>query len=577
MSMPIWKTEHTTKLPEDAKEMLRFHLGDDDFNGNIMFAYNMPSKRRKMSTMKVCKSSEVSDFLDKMYTSDWKNYYVTANTFSTNKRRNSNAFSLDNIVIDIDAHDDSKAHSYYHVIDAAIDELLRVMHAELIDNDIIAEPNSIVRTGRGVQLWWKIKQTYAKCDALKVYRYIVENYCNWFNYLIQNTHGISWLQVDAASSKKHMGLFRIPGTTNFGAGRLATCEMVHTYTYELFELADNISEYSPDKVEEREEKKMKAIEEIKRKRMHKMNPVESMQYLYGHGVRRLSWLNKLAEMRKSSGVPLRNNTLLVCYCTCVTLCSMPENNAMAYVYDLNKKFDEPLTDAQIKNCLCTAKKKRGYKFSDTTIIQYLNITPEEQKKIGMLDKPGHDKNRHAARAKRNADKKADRDAAICHAYEETNNVFKAAEIAGCCAATVRKVLKAAGKAFDPVVRKFVTPASVAIERLEDSIEEEDAIYEAHDLIEVIKNKYMYKVYDKDDLKLLEDARQTTPTRNRIRVKTLLEVASFRIEAAIILAKEWQDEKLIKWRPIGLCEDPPEGLDPLMALSMVSYPGRDDPF
>lgn len=435
-----------------------------------------------------------------------------------------------------------------------------------------------MRTGRGIQLWWKIEQTYAKCDALKVYRYVVENYCNWINFIIQNTTGISWLQVDAASSKKHMGLFRIPGTTNFSAGRLATCKLMHTYTYELFELADGISEYSPDKIEEREEKKEKAIEEFKKKKHTvSMAPEESMRYLYGHGVRRIQWLTKLARKRRMGGLPLRNNMLLVCYSTCTTLCSMPDVNAMAYVRELNSWFKTPLTEKEIENCLCTAKKKRGYKFSDATIIQYLNITPEEQQAIGMLDKPGTDKNRHAARAKRNADKKADRNAAICHAYEETQSVSKAAEIAGCCAATVRKVLKAAGKAFDPAARKFVVPVEAKAEEIMTAIEEEDAVYESHDLIEVIKHKFMYNMYDAKDEKVLEDARQTTAMREHIRVKTLLEVASFRIEAAIILAKEWMNERLIRQRPPGLYGAPPEGLDPLVALGMVSYPGRDDPF
>jgi len=574
VSIPAWKIEHINHLPNDAKQMLRFHLCDHTFDGNVMFAYNMPGRRSKMGTLKVCKSSEVSDFLDKMWWSDWKNYYVTHSTFSTDKRRNCNAFSLDNIVIDIDAHDDSNEHSFYSSIDAAIDEFLCAMQAELIDNDLIAEPNSIVRTGRGVQLWWKIEQTYAKCDALKVYQYVVENYCGWFNFILKNYPNISWLSVDTASSKKHMGLFRIPGTVNFGTGRVATCELIHTRVYELFELADNITEHSPDTKIKHQRKKAENPK-ARRSRSFNMTPDESMRYLYGHGLRRLRWLNKLAELRRSSSMPLRNNTLLVCYSNCVTLCAMSDANAMAYVRELNRKFTEPLTDKEIENCLCTAHKKKGYKFSDTTIIKYLNISPDEQKAIGILDKSAHDKNRHAARAKRNADKKADRDAVICHTYKETKSVSKAADIAGCCAATVRKVLKAAGNTFDPAAKRFVTAAAKEAEK---SAEEQEAIYEARDLIETIKNKYIQGgKYSAEDEMMIASAKATTKKRERIRRQTLLEVAGFRIEAALILAHEWLCEGLIRKRPPGLLGPIPVGIDPLVALGMVSYPGRDDPF
>lgn len=454
---------HTTALPPDARQMLAFHLGGTQFDGNRMVAYIAPGRGPRPRTLTVRKNSGLADFFDAMYVTDDRNYYVTANTFSGVKRRNSNAFSLDNIVIDVDAHDDK--HIYWSQVDDAINELIRAMHAELFFENILPEPNSIVRTGRGIQFWWKLTQGYAKKGAEKMYRRVVTTMCEWLQDVIARYPEISWLSVDTASSLKLVGLFRMPGTYNYAAGRYATCELCHTYEYALCELAENIPE-SPAAAARTEEHRVAAI----RKRFASgdtLSEEERAQFFGGYGNRRLSWLETLTAARAANGTQrLRNNTLFVCYNTCRSMCSMPHAEAMAQAYRLNRMFAVPLTDREVENCVCTANRKSGYKLSNATIIRLLDISPDEQESIGMFEKIERDKYGHAARARRSARKKAKRDAAIRAGWEKGMSTAQIAAEVGCCAATVRKVLKAGGVSLERAAKREEEPAVEPLKRVD---------------------------------------------------------------------------------------------------------------
>ena len=83
-------------------------------------------------------------------------YYITANSVSGVRRVTEDVFGLHNIVVDIDCHEEG----------ARSMELLAAFiwrcGRDLWNIDECPEPNSIVFSGRGVQLWWAIEPASAK-------------------------------------------------------------------------------------------------------------------------------------------------------------------------------------------------------------------------------------------------------------------------------------------------------------------------------------------------------------------------------------------------------------------------------
>ena len=127
---------------------------DSSFNGRIFLAY-----RRKdgngIYDLSRRNIGELSSFVEEMHVSRNMDYYITANSMCGVRRVTEDVFGLHNIVIDIDCH--TEGHS-----PALLADFIWRCSRDLWSTGDCPEPNSIVFSGRGVQLWWALEPASAK-------------------------------------------------------------------------------------------------------------------------------------------------------------------------------------------------------------------------------------------------------------------------------------------------------------------------------------------------------------------------------------------------------------------------------
>ena len=141
------------------------------------------------------------------------NYYITKNTFCRPARTESNIFTYNNIVIDIDDHESSSGMVAWEK-DVLKTELLYAADGELLDVEI-PPISAIVDTGRGLQVWYSFDGIAAKNK--KAYRLVTEAIIDKVQQVcekIHDEHPEFVMKVDVAASKNAAGLVRLPGTTN---------------------------------------------------------------------------------------------------------------------------------------------------------------------------------------------------------------------------------------------------------------------------------------------------------------------------------------------------------------------------
>ena len=160
-------------------------------------------------------------------------YYITANTVSGTSRTMDGLFGLQNIVIDIDCHEENRN------VAALVQAFLWRAERDMWSDRSLPRPNSIVKSGRGVQLWWAIDPCHASC--LFHYNQIKTGLIDHFEELLaEYAEELDGLTVDRAASSNAVGYFRLPCTYNTAAKRYGTLQMLHKERYSTHELAGYI-------------------------------------------------------------------------------------------------------------------------------------------------------------------------------------------------------------------------------------------------------------------------------------------------------------------------------------------------
>jgi hypothetical protein len=101
-------------------------------------------------------------------------------------------------------------------------------------------PNSIVRTGRGVQLWWAILPCYGGADyGISLYHHnkIKSTFISHIARLIEEYgEELEGLDVDRGASSNPVGYFRLPGSYNTKAKCYTSLAVIHDKRYDQREL-----------------------------------------------------------------------------------------------------------------------------------------------------------------------------------------------------------------------------------------------------------------------------------------------------------------------------------------------------
>lgn len=435
-----------TKKQANSKaidQWLDIHFGDTSFNGRVVIG------RREIKggvyALGVRPLTTLRPYVKMLIATQSKthNYYITANTVTGINRRKENLFGLQNIVIDIDCHDDNRQP---HAIAELVQGFIWRSRRDLWDTGVIPTPNSIVRTGRGIQLWWAIVPCYGGSDyGISLYHYekIKNNIMDHINAMLKEySESLGALNIDRGASSNPVGYFRLPGTYNTEAKCYSAVEILHSNRYDQRELT---------KLERPESET--PSEEIPNDTRY-VPLLDSDRFILRNfqsaGVCRVLQLIKLRNLRNNEvGSEMRDYFNFSVYNA--LRMSFTHDQAMARLNAFNMGFKEPMTDRELQNCISSAKEKEGYKYSNVRLIELLEITAEEQEAIGLF--PAGQKHHRKPNASRDAARKAlreDRDRKIVELTGQGVSQAETARILGISKNTVGSVLKKLRETEEPV-------------------------------------------------------------------------------------------------------------------------------
>lgn len=320
------------------------------------------------------------------------NYYITKNTFCRPARTESNIFTYNNIVIDIDDHESSSGMVAWEK-DVLKTELLYAADGELLDVEI-PPISAIVDTGRGLQVWYSFDGIAAKNK--KAYRLVTEAIIDKVQQVcekIHDEHPEFVMKVDVAASKNAAGLVRLPGTTNAKTKNVS--EIVY-FNEEMknrkFFGQDGLSSVlffsalaTPDSTIKASKKKKNKVPVTKDGK-----PVPTCVVADA--------LERLFELRDYSKVPATGirDLLLYIYFNTIFQHRGPAI-AMKKTIWLNSKFANPLSETELDNAVGHISSKLsevvctdgttsyvpGYILPYSYIIETLQITAAELKQIKL--------------------------------------------------------------------------------------------------------------------------------------------------------------------------------------------------
>lgn len=291
---------------------------------------------------------------------DKRDIYYTPNTFNSPiKRQRDYLWQLHRFYIDIDHKKGTRAIESFEVVGAI---------ERLVKNKKIPEPTEYINSGRGIHVYWDI----ANCHIMLLDLWEkIENYL--FNQVKGIEKDIENIEVDKRATDPTR-LLRLPGTIN---------SKDNSKCYSMLKREDNIYNIFDLK---------KAY--IKPNKAYKKNK-SNIAYL---PTKNLYTLNKSRLEDFKAIVSLRNgevkgyrNTLIMFYSYHYRLINeITVEELIDITKEFNKSFREPYKIRELISVCRSVNRtvkhfqedeSKGYKFTNKYIIESLDISEQEQKKL----------------------------------------------------------------------------------------------------------------------------------------------------------------------------------------------------
>ena len=410
-----------------------FHLHLQREDGHYSYAqiFCRPVVNNKWINMRqigYLNTSAVGKSLEKMADfHQYQEYFLTANSFSTPKeRKKKNLYTIQNIVLDIDIHSAKRDREFF------VQRLDAVLYLAFKDKTFpLPVPNTVVYTGRGIQLWWAVCPFSAK-ELLYVYHDLVRYFASEITKRINEDKDLEkYVIVDAAASKKESGLFRMPGTWNAKSRTFGSFRILHENKFDAVSLFFD-----------RHPKTGKPFIKYKSKRKNGFRD-------YGKYMEEK--IRHLIKLRREEGLDengFRDLYCLIVYCAYLSS-GTAEDIAWGKTIALNESFQRPLPEKELRSYMSSATEKK-YRFTFEKVIEYLDIDEKEQETIRLKPARVRKEEREMAkkRAKENRvrrkEEKEKKKLRVLELLMKGYTQQKIAGIIGCTQSTVSKIIKEAG-------------------------------------------------------------------------------------------------------------------------------------
>lgn len=438
------------KYQKSNTDFLRLHLGaaEQTRTGQYIVSRRIAGNDG-IYDMAIYNAKSSAAALDKFKMYRGNDYYITINQMKANRRGIDQIFTYNNIVLDVDAHGADPS-------DVA--EALNVMTEYL--GRLPHKPNSIVFTGRGIQLWWACAPLPARTASGQDMRFLYDRAVDILSGELLEVMALlppsaAILTVDVAASNNAAGLFRLPGTYNTKAEKWSHAIVLHSNRLNIsdtvgrIERATNRHTYTPHRTS-----------------------YAADQRGEDNAVALVRAFTKLRDLRRLNGAEQlgaeeRNN-----YIYCLHAALIPyvgQVRALNIIRDFNRGFLRPLSDSELNNAISWTLSHNSNGLKKSKIVKQMNISPEEQIDIGLVA-CGNVELMARADAR---ELKAQRDELILAQYGEGVHIADIAVNAGCSERTVRRVLERVGA---------IAAAEQRARRISDCLAEGYSPAEAADLI-----------------------------------------------------------------------------------------------
>jgi len=221
------------------------HKGSEDYSG-VVYVATLNDNTSVFKSYS-CYIDELPRLLDEIHVDDISdkkykiNFYITHNTFKTFKDgvTNENLFSFNNIVVDVDCHQDMDDFYRDFMLHTLVEALKKSLSLKF------PEWTFVNYTGRGIQIWWSFEQVSYKLSWL--YEATYEKLITLIDQVIKDMRDsdgkllFEEVQIDP-STKKTNGFFRLPETYNPRADKMCKTEFGCKVPYKLQNLVDALDD-----------------------------------------------------------------------------------------------------------------------------------------------------------------------------------------------------------------------------------------------------------------------------------------------------------------------------------------------
>lgn len=331
-------------------------------NGNLAKKYDLgfthivQASGETMKRLIACDPEEINinDYEGK------KDIYYTPNTFNSPIKRDVNyLWQLHRFYIDIDHKEGTLPIDHYEIV---------MQVEELVQANKIPAPTEYVNSGRGIHIYWDINNCHIM--LLDLWEKI-EN--QLFNSIKELEKTIKNIKVDKRATDPTR-LLRLYGSINSKSN--TKCYSMLRNEDNIYNIFDLKKQYI--KVNKPKKKSNKSVVFLPTKNLYTLN------------MSRMEDFKTIVSLRKGDVEGYRN-TLIMMYSYHYRLVNeVTVEELIKEVREYNKSFSEPYKIKDLK-AVCRSvtrvvkhfkeDENKGYKFTNRYIIDSLDITPKEQRKL----------------------------------------------------------------------------------------------------------------------------------------------------------------------------------------------------
>lgn len=417
------------KKQDDVKRMEFFRAAypeNDTYHGHIVFGkkkeWTDPSGCRHR-TVSAVRYDDINHFSDGSFSFQFDgrtDYYMTPNSMCSNHPDRDSVFSFHALVMDLDLHGWDPSAILPEVNDAAS----RILDLSGFSGSF-PQPNAMVFTGRGLQLWWFVEQmSYKMVCAYRMFgQFMKAKVADALKGKFRVRLSPCAMEVDQTSSGNISGYYRVPLTYNTAAGCYGGLLLLHK---DRIDVPSFCRAYCPKN---------------DAPRFKKSSPNAPGDYA-AYNMARRNALFRLAESRIASGVwgksGFRNDIIYAMY-NCVVH-TKGDDGALEDVHAMNRMFPCPMLDKELSSTLCSSRRE-PYFFSGAYLLEFLGVTDEERKTCGFPSGGGNGR-----REKKNCFSHVSKEQkeTVCRLCADGKTKAGISRETGISASTVGRILGAAG-------------------------------------------------------------------------------------------------------------------------------------